>query len=84
MSCLIQLNDPSSEIGRNHTEPGSKEALEAQHGKIWTTKELGDDFEVIGFMAPFVVVRRRVDGVEGSLEFQEPAQVYFNFQQHED
>ena len=34
------------------------------------TEQLTKDFEVIGFLAPLVVVRRRSDGVKGSLEFQ--------------
>jgi hypothetical protein len=63
-------------------EPGSREALEAQYGQVWTTQELGTDFEVIGFMAPFVVVRRKADGVKGSLEFQHNPRFYFNFAPH--
>ena len=35
--------------------------------------------EVIGFMAPLVVVRRKADGVKGSLEFQHQPRFYFNF-----
>jgi hypothetical protein len=37
------------------------------------------DFEAIGFMAPFIVVRRRSDGVKGSLEFTHSPRVYFNW-----
>lgn len=50
-----------------NAEPGSRKALEAQYGQVWDTGQLGQDFEVIGFMAPFVVVRRKSDGVKGSL-----------------
>jgi hypothetical protein len=41
------------------------------------------DFEAEGFMAPYVVVRRRSDGVRGSLEFQTNigARFYYNFQE---
>jgi len=62
-----------------NAEPGSREALEAQYGQVWTTQELSNDFEVIGFMAPYVVVRRKADGVKGSLEFQHNPRLYFNF-----
>ncbi len=48
-----------------NAEPGSREFLEAKHGQVWDTSQLSDDFEVIGFMAPVVVVRRRSDGAEG-------------------
>jgi len=62
-----------------NAEPGSRAALEAQYGQVWTTQELSNDFEVIGFMAPYVVVRRKADGVKGSLEFQHNPRFYFNF-----
>jgi hypothetical protein len=59
---------------------GSREAVEAEHGPVWDTAELTRDFAVIGFMAPLVVVRRKSDGVKGSLEFQHgPPRLYFNF-----
>ena len=82
------MTDPTEPIRRErlveiNAEPGSKEALEAQYGKVWTTDELSVDFEVIGFMAPLVVVRRKSDGVKGSLEFQHQPRMYFNFHPHE-
>jgi len=70
-------------IGELAAEPGSREALEKQYGKVWNTEELTNDFEVIGFMAPLVVVRRRADGQKGSLEFRSrPERFYFNFEPH--
>ncbi len=51
-------------------------------GKTWKTEELVKDFDVIGFMAPFVVVKRRKDGVKGSLEFTHMPRLYFNFIEH--
>jgi len=63
-----------------NAQPGSREALEAQHGQVWNTQELGQDFEVLGFAAPLVVVRRRSDGVLGSLFFQHSPRLYFAFQ----
>ena len=62
-----------------NAQPGSREAIEAQHGQVWNTDELSQDFEVVGFMAPFVVVHRKSDGVKGSLEFQHNPRFYFNF-----
>jgi len=66
-----------------NAQAGSREALEAQHGQVWDTQELGRDFEVIGFMAPFVAVRRKTDGKKGSLEFQHNPRFYFGFSPHE-
>ncbi len=59
---------------------GSGAELEARHGRIWSPDELARDFEVIGFAAPYVVVRRRSDGTMGSLEFQHHPRFYFNFE----
>ncbi|MBX7102593.1 MAG: hypothetical protein K1X57_00830 [Gemmataceae bacterium] len=63
-----------------NTEAGERPALEAQYGQVWDTSELAQDFTVIGFMAPLVVVRRKADNVKGSLEFQHQPRFYFNFQ----
>ncbi len=78
-------NDPTEPIRRQrlaeiNAEPGSREALEAQYGQVWDTQELGREFDVLGFAAPLVVVRRKSDGVMGSLEFQHNPRLYFNFQ----
>jgi len=40
------------------------------------------DFEVLGFASPFVVVKRKSDGVKGSLEFargDDGNRYYFRF-----
>jgi len=47
--------------------------------KTWDTDALRAEFEVLGFMAPFVVVRRRSDGMKGSMEFTHYPRTYFNF-----
>jgi hypothetical protein len=62
----------------NHS-PKTREELEQEHGKVWDTQELGQDFEVRSFCAPFVVVTRKSDGVRGSLSFQHSPRFYFNF-----
>jgi hypothetical protein len=79
------MSDPTEPIRRQrlaeiNAQPGSREALETQYGKVWDTQELAQEFEVIGFLAPYVVVRRKVDGIKGSLEFQHHPRLYFNFQ----
>ena len=62
-----------------NAEPGARETLESQHGQVWNTDEMSQDFEAIGFLAPLVVVRRKSDGKKGSLEFQHNPRFYFNF-----
>jgi len=63
-----------------NSDPGSREALEAQHGQVWDVTELREEFEVLGFAAPLVVVKRLQDGVIGSLMFQHSPRFYFKFQ----
>ena len=67
-------------VAEINAEPGSRAALEAEHGKVWDTSELIQDFHVSGFMAPFVAVNRKSDGANGSLKFQNSPRFYFNFQ----
>lgn len=62
-----------------NAEPHSREALEAHHGQVWDTRELAAEFVIIGFLAPYVVVQRKADGVKGSLEFQNLPRFFFNF-----
>ena len=49
----------------------------------WTTTELQEDFEVIGFQAPYAVVVRKADKVKGSVKFQHSPRVYFGFKPYE-
>ena len=76
--------DETESIRRNlvaeiNAEPGSREYLEAKHGKVYDTTELQDEFQALGFMAPFVIVARRCDGVRGSLMFQNSPRFYYGF-----
>jgi hypothetical protein len=57
------------------------EDLAADQDRRWTTQEMGDEFEVLGFSAPFVVVRRKADGRKGSLEFTHMPRVYFGWKE---
>ena len=66
-------------LGAINVEPKERAALEAHHGQVWNTTELGQDFEVIGFLAPYVGVTRKSDGVRGSLLFQHWPRFYFRF-----
>ena len=65
----VETNDPMTERKR----------LEAHYGQVWDTAQLAADFEVLGYMAPYIVVRRKSDGRMGSLEFQHMPRFYFNF-----
>lgn len=58
-----------------------RQELEGKYGQVWNTQELQQDFEVQGFMAPLVVVKRKLDEAKGTLEFQHNPRFYFNWQQ---
>ena len=72
--------DPTEQARRDMLAAGQPHAdLAADKGQTWTTGELTRDFEVTGFAAPFVVVKRRSDGKVGTLEFTHHPRVYFSF-----
>ena len=66
-------------VAELNANAGERAALEARYGQVWDTEQLTTDFEVQGFLAPFVVVVRNSDKVRGSLEFQHNPRYYFNF-----
>lgn len=81
---LPMNTDPTESARRALTEELNMKAaerarLEQEHGQVWDTQQLAKDFEVRGFMAPFVVVRRKTDNQIGSLMFQHDPRYYFGF-----
>ena len=73
------MSDNTESLRREMIETNQPYVDLARADKTWDTQELTNDFEVLGFMAPFVVVKRRSDGVKGSLEFTHNPRRYFNF-----
>ena|SRR5216684_9243342 len=74
----VTPSDPTEQTRRDMLAAGQpQEDLASDKGQTWTTAELQRDFEVTGFMAPIVVVKRRSDGKVGSLEFTYSPRVYF-------
>ncbi|PQO27680.1 hypothetical protein C5Y96_18925 [Blastopirellula marina] len=68
------------QVAEINAKPGSREYVAAKHGEVWNTSELQRDFEVLGFLAPYCVVRRRSDGVKGNIMFQHNPRLYYGFQ----
>ena len=64
-----------------NSDPGERELLEKEHGQVWDTEQLKAEFEVTGFLAPFVSVRRKKDGVEGLMMFQHLPRYYWGFRE---
>lgn len=61
----------------------TREVLEIQFGKgnVWSTDELTERFDVLGFLAPFVAVRDKATGKKGTCEFSHMPRFYFNYQE---
>jgi hypothetical protein len=74
------MSDPTEAIRRAMIETGqpAQDLVDAD-GPTWDTEALKRDFEVLGFAAPFVSVRRRSDGKKGSLEFTHSPRQYFGW-----
>lgn len=58
----------------------TREEAEARFGQVWDNDSLGKDFEVLGFAAPYVVVRKRDMGEVGALMFQHSPRFYYMWQ----
>jgi hypothetical protein len=66
-------------VGLINAVPGNRSELEAEYGKVWERVEMEKEFEVIQFLAPFVLVKRRSDGAKGTLEFTHYPRFYYDF-----
>ena len=82
------MTDPTEPLRRArlaeiNSDRSDRAALAARYGRVWDPQELAREFEVLGFLAPLVVVRRKSDGRKGSLEFQHHPRFYFGFQPDE-
>ena len=68
------------ELGNERPKDQVRLDLEAQYGQVWSTEELSNDFTVLGFSTPLVVVIRKSDNVKGSLKFCHQPRYYFEFE----
>jgi hypothetical protein len=78
------MTDPTETIRRTmvqqiNSDAGDRERLEAQHGRVWSTTELQQDFDVQGFAAPLIVVSEKTTGRMGTLFFQHSPRFYWGF-----
>jgi hypothetical protein len=55
--------------------------LEAEHGQVWNTEELSEEFTVDGFMAPFVTCTNKETGKRGAMMFQHMPRFYFDWKE---
>jgi hypothetical protein len=81
METTLTENTRRGLLRKINSEPAERSVLECRHGRVWSTSELAIDFEVLGFAAPFAVVRRKTDNQVGSLLFQHDPRYYFAFRE---
>jgi len=74
----IMVEEINSQI-ESDSEISERFRLEQEHGNVWDTLELSAEFEVQGFMAPFISVRRKSDDKKGAMMFQHHPRFYFDF-----
>ena len=67
-------------VGEINSKDNDRLKLEKEYGQVWNTDELSKDFEVTGFMDPFVCVKRKSDGKVGTLMFSHSPRFYFKFE----
>lgn len=78
----VDLTEPFRRRRLAELNPGvNRDELESRHGQVWNLRELASEFIVVGFMSPYIVVRRKSDGIVGSLEFQHAPRFYFNWRE---
>lgn len=58
-----------------------REELEEEHGRVWNTEELGTDFQVHSFLAPFIMVTNLETNKKGIMMFQDMPRFYFGFEE---
>jgi hypothetical protein len=52
---LVEINSAVE----SHNQQAERKRLENQHGQVWDAMQLAAEFDVIGFAAPYVVVKRK-------------------------
>lgn len=62
-----------------HSVPRSRKELEHVYGQVWDDEELHIDFEIFDFVGDSLDVRRRSNGEEGCLGYQDEPRLYFSF-----
>jgi hypothetical protein len=55
--------------------------LEEKYGEVMTTSSMQSLYDVEGFLAPFIVCRRKSDGKRGTLMFSHSPRYYFSWQE---
>lgn len=60
--------------------PNSGHELESPCRRVWTAEEFAREFELLGLLVSPVIVRRKSDGMKGTIHFEGNLRVFFDFQ----
>lgn len=75
------MSDPTEPLRRAMIENDQPVRDLEQADQRWDTEQLKNEFTVTSFLAPFVFVTRKADGVNGTMEFTHSPRWYFNFKE---
>lgn len=64
-----------------NAEEAERKALEDKYGQVWDSDQIRQDFDVLSFAAPLMIVTRKSDGKRGSLFFQHSPRFYWGFEE---
>ena len=59
--------------------PDVHQAIQEKGGECWTTEEVQEEFESLGFMAPFCTARKRETHKKGTLLFVHRPRIYYGW-----
>ena len=84
---MQRMNDETETIRRQqlaeiNAQPGSREALEAEHGQVWDTQQLGQDFTVRASWLPTSSSGGKSTGSGGASCSNTSPRLYFGFEPH--
>jgi hypothetical protein len=78
------MSDPTENIRKQmvaelNSDDATRAGLEQKHGQVWTTHEMLEEFDALGFLSPFILVRKKDSGERGSLMFTHSPRFYFSW-----
>ena len=59
--------------------PDVHQAIQEEGGECWTTEEVTDEFEILGFLAPFCTAIRKATKEKGILAFVHRPRIYYGW-----
>lgn len=76
-----EVENARRELVNEVNQDAERTKLEEKYGEVLTTDQMQEQFTVEGFLAPFVVCRRKSDGKRGTLMFSHSPRYYFGWQE---